>query len=127
MTHEAEVETVVLARVSGHGHYGKPWYARLVERGGKHYLVNDEWCGERELRGGMYRPRVYAVPASLVDRIAYQLGHWREYDGVLGDDGEWTSERWHSPTTHGAALQYDVLPQLGYLGEMGDHAWMSCL
>lgn len=126
MTTNTGVEVQVVAETSGTGRYDRPYDHRLVRRGDSYYLVHDEFCGMAQMRGGMYRPRVYAVPADLADRVAHHIEHWSEYDGVLSDDGEWASERWAHPTTHGAAL-YDVLPDLACLGEIGDRPWTAGL
>ncbi len=117
----------VLARVHGRGNYDMPWETRLVAYKGKHYLVSDEWTGVGQLRGEQYRPLVYSVPNDLVGVVAYQLDHWREPDGEFGPGGEWTSERWVHPMTHGDTFRHDTMDKLTCLGEMGNHPWMQAL
>jgi len=122
----APVETNVIAAATGKGRYDLRWDARLVERDGKHYLVNDEYCGEDELRGGAHRPYVYLVPTALVAIVAEHLSGYHDLDGSLDDDGEWTSERWANPMTHGEALT-QMMDELHPIGEMGSRPWMASL
>lgn len=118
--------TTVIARFGTAGEYGKPWEIRLVALDGDHYVVNEEWTGVRQLRGEQYRPVVYKVPADLVATVAGQIERWAAYDGAFVA-GEWTSDRWACPTTHGDAFARETLPKLTSLGEMGDHLWMRAL
>lgn len=102
----------VIASYSGRGQYDLSCQTRLVKRAEKHYLVHDEYCGEAQLRGGMYRPVVYAVPADQVERVAELVTNAEDWD---------TS--YNAPTRKMSVLAWDILPNLHCLGEQ--RGWMS--
>lgn len=119
-------DVTIIAEMRGRGQYDLPCETRLVERGGKHYLVHGEFRGMHDLRGGQYRPVVYAVPAAMVEEIANRIANFDDFDGRLDDDGEWVSDAWRSPVTHGEALAM-TLADLTCYGEQASRPWMAGL
>jgi hypothetical protein len=117
----ADIE--VLAEWSGTGDYDMRCETRVVRRNDKFYVVDDEYCGEGQLRGGAYRPHVYEIAPHLVERVVDLVKNGHESDM----DEEFRGNAFKIQTLEREILTraFDSGPDVKYLGEQGHLKWTS--
>lgn len=112
---KAKIETVEIASANGRGNYNFPWEIRLVRRGEKYYVLNDEWCGEGQVRGETYRPFVYEATEGEAKATQEALENFHD------------DHPRYEFATYGEIWQEDVFPLLRPLGEKGRLSWTKNL
>lgn len=105
----------IIAGRKQEGQYGYTYGSRLVERKGKHYLVQDEFCGMDSPEGGCPREFVYAVPAERVQEVSTLFA---EADEFVDDNRPELGTNWHY-------FQQVVLPGLRCYGRASGLSWAS--
>ena len=107
-----------LASWTGNGEYGFAIETRVVRCNGKTYVVADEFGGDRDLRGGAYRPHVYLIPDHLAARAV-----------ELVEDGDGLDESYVHPNPKIGVLHHEILSDesVKCLGVIGDLSWTTVL
>jgi hypothetical protein len=96
----------ILAKGSGEGRYGFRFTHYLVERGGKTYLLHDEWHIPSLPHGECYRLQLIEIPDNHVPAVltAFTTKDWQGLQEIIADpqclrlglasNHPWTLEAW---------------------------------
>lgn len=111
---DPQAPVTTLATRSGRGAYDFAYEHRLVERGGKHYLLLDLWSGGVSIEGECYRHHLYIVPAGMLDAVRKAFEHTGR---VINNYG----------TTEWEYFVERVVPELQELGRAEKYWWARSL